>query len=128
MAVSHAADVEVEALPRPPAQAGIIERLIAGYFEEARDEENIANAVGSGNSVAVETAYTILLAPGRRDAAVCTQPWNDRLRKSGIGIECPPAVLLTRALHQARVYRRHGGHEVRGALLRHGSLLSPRAG
>ncbi len=68
--VSRAADTEVKALPRPPAQAAIIERLIAGYFEEARDEDNIANAFGSGSRVAVQTAYATFLVLARRDAAV----------------------------------------------------------
>jgi len=70
VAVSRAADVKVKALPTPSAQAGTIERLIAAYFEEARDEDNIANAYGSGDTAAVETAYSNFIGLARRDAAV----------------------------------------------------------
>jgi hypothetical protein len=73
VAVSRVADVKVKALPRPPAQARTIERLVAGYFEEAGDEENIANAYASGDPAAVKIAYATWIALARRDARVARE-------------------------------------------------------
>jgi hypothetical protein len=73
VAVSRAADVTVAALPRPPAQAHTIERLVAGYFEEARDEERIANAYARGSSITVDAAFATFIALARRDAGVAHQ-------------------------------------------------------
>jgi hypothetical protein len=69
-AVSRVADARVQALSRPPAQAHIIERLVAGYFEEADYEAIVANAFAGGDAVAVETAYRASNDLAKRDAVV----------------------------------------------------------
>jgi hypothetical protein len=55
--VSHAADVKVRELPRPPAQADVIRRLVAGYFEEASNELDLANAFANQDATAIEAAH-----------------------------------------------------------------------
>jgi hypothetical protein len=69
-AVSYAADAEVQALGRPAAQAGTIEQLVAGYFDEASNERNLATAYASGDAGAVEADYRTFITLARRNAAV----------------------------------------------------------
>jgi hypothetical protein len=59
--VSHAADVKVGELPRPPAQADVIRQLVAGYFEEASNELDLANAFASQDAIAIEAAQQIYI-------------------------------------------------------------------
>lgn len=68
--VSRAADAGIQALPRPPAQADTITHLVAGYFEEANDEERLAEAYASGDSVAGRAASRAFIGLAKRDAAV----------------------------------------------------------
>lgn len=70
VAVSRTADSEVKALPEPSAQASVIDPLVAAYFQEARDEEDLASAFGTGDADRVQTAYRTLLSLSQRDAAV----------------------------------------------------------
>lgn len=70
VAVSRAADDEVRALPRPSAQASVIDRLVGAYFREARDEEEIASAFGTGDADRIRAAFATFQSLARRDAAV----------------------------------------------------------
>jgi hypothetical protein len=70
--VSRVADTKFGALPRPPAEADTIEQLAAGYFQEANDEDAIANAYASRDAAAVETSERAFLGRARRDAAVAS--------------------------------------------------------
>jgi hypothetical protein len=57
-------------LPKPSAQANVIDQLVAAYFQEAQDEEEIARAYGTNEADRVQTAFATFLSLARRDAAV----------------------------------------------------------
>jgi hypothetical protein len=52
-AVSYVADRDVSELPRPPDQASVIARLVAGYFKEASNEADLVAALTAENRAAV---------------------------------------------------------------------------
>jgi hypothetical protein len=71
--VSRTADSQVQALPRPPAEAHTIELLVAGYLQEADDEASLASAYASGDRAAVKAAGATFTALARADARVASQ-------------------------------------------------------
>jgi hypothetical protein len=83
VAVSRAADNEVRALPRPPMQAGVIDQLVAAYFREARDEEEIASAYGTGDVERIRAAFATFISLARRDAAVARNLGMTACAKAG---------------------------------------------
>jgi hypothetical protein len=60
VALSRAAGGKLQALPRPPGDAGMIEKLLIVYNEDATDVSNIAYAVANQESSAGEAAAEAL--------------------------------------------------------------------
>jgi hypothetical protein len=82
-AVSRAADVDVQSLPRPREYVTDIEGLVAGYFEEANYENKIADAYARADVVAERTLDQSLTELTNGDASVaihigmtdCAKAW-----------------------------------------------------
>jgi hypothetical protein len=70
VAASRSADREVRALPKPPAQANVLDHLIVAYFQEAQNEEEIASAYGTNEADRIQAAFVTFLSLARRDADV----------------------------------------------------------
>jgi hypothetical protein len=70
VAASRSADNEVRALPKPPAQANVLDHLVVAYFQEAQDEEEIASAYRTNEADRIQAAFATFLSLARRDADV----------------------------------------------------------
>ncbi len=69
-AVSRDADAKVQALARPPAQAGTISQLVTGYFQEATDVSSLASAVARRDARSLTLLVGASKALAESDAAV----------------------------------------------------------
>jgi hypothetical protein len=61
-------------LPKPPAQANVLDHLIVAYFQEAQNEEEIASAYGTNEADRIQAAFATFLSLARRDADVARSP------------------------------------------------------
>jgi hypothetical protein len=64
---ARTADSKLQALPKPPGDAGRIEKLLTGYSEEAADVTNFADALGKEERGAWEASEKALAKALARD-------------------------------------------------------------